>query len=412
MRIGISTSVIQRGRTGVAQYLFALLGAFTRHSHEHQFTLFVLKEDAPLFGFARGLMKIVPVPENWRPPARNILWHQFELPRLAAAYELDVLHSPSYRRMVWKAPCSRVATIHDLAPFHVGGKYDWKRMFYGRVVARHLARRQEEIIAVSENTAKDIAHFFRIPDDRLSVIHNGLDHERFHPGSRGTARETVSRHFNLTQPFFLYVARLEHPAKNHVRLVQAFSQFKQAVDSHWQLVLGGSDWHGAPAIHEAIRHSPFRDDIRAIGFVPPEILPDLYRAAEAFVYPSLFEGFGMPPTEAMACACPVLSSTRGALGEIVRDAAVLIDPENIGSMTNALVRVAMEVDLREKLRVKGLLRAREFNWQNTAQQTLKVYERAVARIASRRNALAGKAALNAGNEYPRVESPAHLGSRE
>ncbi|HLP76045.1 MAG TPA: glycosyltransferase, partial [Candidatus Paceibacterota bacterium] len=149
MRIGISTSVIQRGRTGIAQYLFALLRALASEAKNHHFTLFVLEEDLPLFEFVRGTMEIASVPERFRPPARNILWHQFQLPKLARLHGLDVLHVPSYRRMPWRKPCALVATIHDLAPFHLQGKYDWKRMLYGRVICRAFARRQNDIIAVS-----------------------------------------------------------------------------------------------------------------------------------------------------------------------------------------------------------------------------------------------------------------------
>src|SRR6476660_8911816 len=181
MRIGLSTSVIQRGKTGVAQYVFALLRAFLPSAAQHQFVLFVLQEDLPLFDFLRGAMEIVPVDEDFRSPVRNILWHQRKLPRLVREHRLDVLHIPSYRRMLWPRPCSLVATIHDLAPFHVSKKYDWKRMLYAKVFVRRLARRQNEIIAISGNTAKDIERFFGISKN-VAVIHNGLDHERFAPG--------------------------------------------------------------------------------------------------------------------------------------------------------------------------------------------------------------------------------------
>jgi glycosyltransferase involved in cell wall biosynthesis len=150
MRIGISTSVIQRGKTGVAQYVMALLRALLPYANSHQFSLFVLEEDLSLFDFIRDRMEIVRVPERHRLPTRNILWHQTQLPRLARAHHLDVLHVPSYRRLLWPKPCPLVATIHDLAPFQVANKYDWKRMFYGRVVARKLAARQDHIIAISK----------------------------------------------------------------------------------------------------------------------------------------------------------------------------------------------------------------------------------------------------------------------
>jgi Glycosyltransferase len=378
MRIGISTSVIQRGKTGVAQYLFALLRAFSSRNDPHEFVLFVLEEDIPLFHFVRARMRFEIVPEQFRPPIKNILWHQTKLPGLAAKHHIEVLHVPSYRRMIWSAPCARVATIHDLAPFHVANKYDWRRMFYGRVVARRLALRQDRIMAISENTARDIFRFFKVPRERVVVVHNGLEHERFFPITGNCAQEAVAREHRLICPFFLYVARLEHPAKNHIRLISAFEQFKASTDSNWELVFAGSDWHGAEAIHAAIKHSRFSAAIRCLGFVPDAALPDLYRAAGAFVYPSLYEGFGMPPAEAMACGTPVISSLNGSLREVVGDAAAIVDPENIESITGALTRVATDLQLRGQLTSAGLVQARKFDWKKTAEQSLSVYEQALA----------------------------------
>jgi glycosyltransferase involved in cell wall biosynthesis len=375
MHVGISTSMIQRGQTGVAQHLFALLRAFLPYAREHRFTLFVLEKDLPLFQWARGHIHLRTVPERVRPPVKNILWHQFELPALVRQLSLDVLHIPSYRRMLWPRPCPQVATIHDLAPFRVPHKYDWKRMLYGRVVARRLAQRQDAIIAVSKNTAQDLVTFFRVPSEKITVIHNGLAHDRFFPGDHAQAKSQVARRYGLVQPFFLYTARLEHPGKNHTSLISAFEQFKAATGSHWQLAFAGSDWHGAEIIHSAIRRSPVAPEIRTLGFVADENLPELYRAADVFVYPSLYEGFGMPPVEAMACGCSVISSARGSLAEVVGDAAVIIEPEDVNSLANQLSALATTPVLRERLRAAGLTRARQFNWDVAAEQTLKVYEK-------------------------------------
>jgi len=149
MNVGISTSVMQRGKSGVGQYILSLVKALLRECSSVHLILFVLEEDLPLFEFARGRAKLVPVPEQFRPPVKDILWHQMNLPSLARAHALDLLHVPSYRRMLWPRPCALVATIHDLAPFRVAEKYDRARMLYGRLVARRLAHRQDEIIAVS-----------------------------------------------------------------------------------------------------------------------------------------------------------------------------------------------------------------------------------------------------------------------
>jgi len=381
LKIGLSTSVIQRGHSGVGQYVLSLVRALLPMAREHEFTLYVLEEDLPLFDFAAGTMRLEPVAERHRPPVKNILWHQTVLPHRVRRAGLDVLHVPSYRRMLWPRPCALVATIHDLAPFHLAGKYDWARMFYGRVIARQLARRQDHILAVSQLTARDIGHFFKVPAARVTVVANGLDHHGFKPGSRVSARTAVCEPRGVDGPFFLYVARLEHPAKNHSRLIAAFDAFKAATGSSWQLVLAGSDWHGAEKIHALIRASPYAREIHRLGFVPAADLPAWYRAADVFVFPSLYEGFGLPPIEAMACGCPVLSSMRGALAETVGNAAGRLEPEDVPQLQAQLTRVASHAAWREQLRAAGLVRAREFNWETTAAATLAVYAKAIDRTA-------------------------------
>ena len=375
MKIGFSTSVIQRGQTGVAQYVFALLRAMLVHADRHEFNLFVLEEDLPLFDFARGRMRLVPVAEKYRPAVKNVLWHQTELPKLEKYIGLDVLHVPSYRRMLWRAPCPLVATIHDLAPFHITGKYDWKRMIYGRVIVKRLARRQDQIIAVSENTARDLQTFFGLGRDRVDVVWNGIDHQRFQPGDVAAAKITAAEKWKLDRPFFLFVSRLEHPGKNHVRLIEAFNQFKTATKSDWLLALGGSDWHGAEAIYAVAKKSPFADDIRFLGFVSDAALPGLYHATDVFIYPSLFEGFGFPPIEAMACGVPVISSPRGSLREVVADAALTIDPENLADIAGALTRMSGGPAERSRWRAIGFVNAKRFDWNENAAQTLAIYER-------------------------------------
>jgi glycosyltransferase involved in cell wall biosynthesis len=375
MRIGFSTSVIQRGKTGIAQYVFALLRAMAPHTSTHEFYLFVLEEDLPLFEFTSNRMKLITVPEEFRPAGRNIGWHQTHLPRLARELSLDVLHVPSYRRMLWPKPCPLVATIHDLAPFHIRGKYDWKRMIYGRLVVRRLAWRQDTILTVSENTARDLFRYFHLPRERVRVIWNGIDHQRFRPGDNALARALARKRWGLEQPFFLYISRLEHPAKNHVRLIEAFNRFKASTRSPWQLAFSGSDWHGAERIHAMAAASPYKSDIRFLGFVDDDSLPDLYRAAEVFVYPSLFEGFGFPPIEAMACGCPVISSTRGSLKEVVAAAARTVDPESLDDMTSALTNLATDPGLRQRLSLSGFNNARRFDWSRNAEEVLSAYSR-------------------------------------
>lgn len=378
MNVALSTSVIQRGHTGIAQYVFSLVRALLAEPGNLSLHLLVLEEDLPLFAFARGAARITTVPEAFRPAIRDIAWHQLALPRLARRSGWDVLHVPSYRRLVWARACPTTGTVHDLAPFRVPGKYDPARMAYGRLVVRHLARRQRMLIAISKNTAEDIHEFFRVPPGRIRVVPNGVDRARFSPGDTQAARADIATRFGLERPFLLYLARLEHPGKNHVRLIRAYDRFRRSTGRECLLALCGADWTGADAIRAAAAGSRFSADIRFPGFVPAEVLPDLYRAALAFVCPSLYEGFGLPPVEAMACGCPVVSSTRGALGEVLGEAAVTVDPEDEGSMAEALSRIVADRELRESCVSRGFTNAQRFSWEHCARETAEVWRSALA----------------------------------
>lgn len=379
MHVAISTSVLQRGKSGVGQYILALTRELLKQVRNVRLTLFVLEDDRSLFDFADGQAELVSVPEIFRSAVNNIAWHHAVLPRLIRQHRIDVLHIPSYRRLIARAGCALVGTIHDLAPFHVRGKYDAARMFYGRVVVKHLARRQQELIAISQCTATDVERFFGIEARAINIVHNGIDHTRFNPGNREAAKAEAGKRWNLDQPYFLFVSRLEHPAKNHLRLIEAFNRYKASSRSPWLLALGGSDWHGAEVIHHLAAQSPYSRDIRFLGFVDDASLPSLYRGAETMVYPSLFEGFGLPPIEAMACGCPVVSSTRGALAEVVANAAEIIDPEDVGSIAEGLNRVTASETRRSQLRAAGLAHCQQFDWAMTAARTVNVYQKALER---------------------------------
>ncbi len=393
MKIGLSTTMIQRGHTGIGQYLFALLKAILESpNRRHDFNLFVLEDDLPLFQFVQPAMQVIPVTERCRGPAQNILWHQAMLPKIASRMRLDVLHVPSYRRLIWSHPCAMVATIHDLAPFRLPKKYDWKRMLYGKRVVPFFARRQDKIIAISQTTASDIQKYFRVSPERLQVVYNGVNHKRFYPGAGMENRKAVLEKHGIQEPFFLYVARLEHPGKNHARLIAAFNKFKETTGSNHKLVLAGADWHGADIIHAMMRQSRWSKDIVHLGFVQDQDLVTFYGTAEAFVFPSLVEGFGMPIIEAMACGCPVICNAEGALGEVAGNAALSWkNPKDVDELALHLDNVASNVELRDRLIKAGLQRAAQFDWKIAAEATLEVYRQAcsLARSAAIPRILAG-----------------------
>ncbi len=379
-RVLLSTSVAQRGKSGVAAYIFGLLEGFKRLGWPVQFVLAGPAEDQPLFDPWRDGCEWVGVEERWRGAAANILWHHTGLPGVIRRHACPVLHIPSYRRIVWHPPCAQVATIHDCAPFRLAGKYDLARMLYGRRVVVPLARRLDGLMTVSETTAEDIVRFFGLPRESIVVTPNGIDHDRFSPRTAAGRLALLRKPEGLRDGWWIYVARLEHPAKNHLRLIEAFTALcRNLGDDAGQLVLAGADWHGAEEIHRAVRESPVRDRIFTTGFVAGDDLPGWYGGARAMIFPSLFEGFGLPPLEAMACGCPVICSQAGSLGEVTGGAARTIDPLDPADMTRAMLEIATDPQVGASLRRRGLERAAGFTWQATAALTLEVYERAAGK---------------------------------
>ncbi len=378
MKTGISVSVIQRGKSGVASYIAGLLRGMEAEGWPADVTLFGLAEDRDWFARWLDRCEWVAIPENFRPAVKNIAWHQTVLPGLLRRHGCDLIHIPSYRRIVALPGRPQVVTIHDLAPFRLAGKYDRMRMLYGRHAVKWLVRRAREIIAVSETTAADIREFFGTGSDRLSVVYNGIDHERFRPLPPDEVRRRLPVTADWKDNWWIYVARLEHPAKNHLRLIKAFERLRaEAPLTAGRLVLAGADWHGAAEIHSAVARSPARDWIHMAGFVPDDEMPAWYSGAKGLVFPSLFEGFGFPPIEAMACGCPVLSSDRGSLCEVVGSAAHIFDPENPAAIAAAMFEVSHSGKRRDELREAGFARAGQFRWERCARETISLYRRAL-----------------------------------
>jgi glycosyltransferase involved in cell wall biosynthesis len=249
-------------------------------------------------------------------------------------------------------------------------------MFYIMRVLPRMMRRLTRVISVSESTRRDLASFARVDPGRIRVIHNGADLDRFSPRDRDAAKAAVADALGLPPDFLLYIARLEHPGKNHVRLLEAFAALKRDTDLPHKLVLVGSRWNGAELIEAKVGELGLQSEVVFPGFVPNETLADLYAAADVFVFPSLFEGFGIPVLEAMACGTPVCASNVSSLPEVVGEAGLLFDPNEPNEIADAMRRLLTDPSLRAGLVQRGLAQAGRFTWDDAAAAVLEELERA------------------------------------
>lgn len=366
----LSTEATYRG-AGVSNYsrhLLVALGELAqRGATHHTFTAYV---HAPDF-VAPGVRLNVGPSALERPPLR-IVWEQTLLPPAAAG--ADVVHGlVNVLPLATRVP--GVVTVHDLSFLRMPEHFPPLKRAYLAALCRWSVARAAQVIAVGPQTASDLAHFFRVDAARLHTIPNGVD-ARFSPAP--AAHSAAFRHAKgLPSRYWLYLGTLE-PRKNLPLLLEAFARRRQVrPDDGIHLVLAGGRGWDDQAIFTRIAELGLQDVVHLPGFVPAAELPDWYRAAEAFVYPSRYEGFGLPVLEAMACGTPVLSSDAPGMREVAGRAALQVPPDDVEAWVAALTLLAEQPGLAARLRQTGLERAASFTWRATAEQTLAVYERAV-----------------------------------
>ena len=302
----------------------------------------------------------------------RLLYDQLFAERQRRDVGADLVHYPAnFGRLL---PGSEaVLTVHDLSFLRHPEWFRPGRAAYYRFSARRSVRHARRIIADSQATADDVQTMLEVPSDRIDVVPLGVDNA-FRPATQA-AQTAVCDKYDLPARFFLYVGTLE-PRKNLPRLIDAWSNLTD-VDKP-DLVLAGREGWKVAAIMDAVERSAQGNRIHFPGFVAQEDLPALMSAAHAFVWPSLFEGFGLPPLEAMACGTPVLTSNTSSLPEVVGDAALTVPPDRTEVITEELSTLADSEETRTRLREAGLQRAAEFTWERTARLTLESYRKAAA----------------------------------
>lgn len=304
-------------------------------------------------------------------PAARVAWETAGLPIAARRQRLDVFHGCA-NALPPLLSSSAVVTIHDLALLLWPEQVPTRRYRYLRAAIGSAVGRADLVLAVSETTRRDVIERFNVADNRVRVTHLGVD-PRFRPVAESEVRD-LRRRMGLDRPFALYVGTLE-PRKNLPALIEAFQRI--AADVPHDLVLAGAKgWLTAP-IGAAIKRSTLGDRLRITGFVSEADLPALYSAASALAMPSLYEGFGLPVIEAMACGTPVVTSDSSSLAEIGIGAADLVDPLDVSSIADGLRRVLADEAHAAFLVAQGTERARSFTWWATAEATMAAYQELV-----------------------------------
>ena len=378
MKIGLTTFGGDGGKSGISQYIINLLQQFDDIRKEDQFEVAVYKDEREIFISDSSRLQPIEFSNRIRNPVANILWHQIILPGLCRKQGYDVLFLPAAnRRAPIHTSCPTVGTVHDFSSIHVEGKYDAARMYYITRILPFLIRRLDHVITISESSKYDILEYAHVPEDRITVIPLAANTDLYTPRDKIQAKATIGPKYGISQPFILYISRIEHPGKNHARLIHAFENMKRDEDIPHQLVLAGSDWNRADEVHLIAEQAVCKDDIIFTGFVDNNDIPILYNAADVFVFPSLYEGFGLPVLEAMSSGTPVACSNLSSIPEVAGDAGVLFDPYEIDSIKEALILLISDEVIRQDYARRGLDRSHLFNWRTTAEKTLQVIKNVV-----------------------------------
>ncbi|WP_017326926.1 glycosyltransferase family 1 protein [Synechococcus sp. PCC 7336] len=323
-----------------------------------------LSDFDPTFLSARSLTTgdRYPIPANLSPAfgtaghLRRLWWTQFQLPRIYRQCRASLLFSPVPESPLWSR-CRSVVTVHDLIPLRFPRRCS-PLLPYFRYYIPQVAARAEHVLCNSEATARDVVKWFGVPARQVTAIPLAFDRDRFRP-------------LDLPQqPYFLYVGRHD-PHKNLQRALQAFAQIPHRRQLEFWLA-GPSDPRYTPQLKQLATELEIAPQLRFLDYVPEEELPALYNQALALVFPSLWEGFGLPLLEAMACGTPAIASNLASLPEVAGDAALLVDPYNIDSLARSMQEVADNGQLRAQLRQAGLSRAAQFSWESTGRATAAV----------------------------------------
>lgn len=371
--VKIAIDIRRMTEFGVGTYIRNVVRTLDRLDHENTYFLIGSPAKVEEIGVLRANFHTIPL----LAPERSVQGYR-EFRNALKRLDCDLVHIPNLFSVPRALPCPYVMTVHDMLE-HMSRAHEqsgfWRSLYF-QMTKRVLAG-AARIFAVSNFTRNEIEKLFEIPSERIEVVYNAID-ERFLRGHANTAdRDLIARRYQVTYPFLLYAGRIS-PHKNVVRMIEAFSALKTELEREQaypdlKLIIIGDDLSGNPDLRRTVVRSGVQNDVRFLGFIPIEVLRIFYDEAKVFVFPSLYEGFGLPPLEAMVHGTPVVTSNVSSLPEVVGNAAVLVNPENVFEIMRALHRVLMDQTLRNRMKERGYQQAAKFSWEKSVRRILEAY---------------------------------------
>ena len=367
MRIGFDGTPLLGQRSGVGHYTGRLLSHLVQQRPEWDYLLFSNRPFEPL---EAELARTMPITNNFG--LSRFIWMQLMLPRIIRKMQPDLCHFPNNTApLCQNSPA--VITIHDASLFLHSRHHPPSRLVALRLLLPYVARRATAVITVSHYARRDLMRVLQLPAEKVHVIYEAAP-DGFQPLDDPSQRHHIKTRYNLPDKFVLFVGTIE-PRKNLKRLIGAMAKLRQRGDETRLVLVGPNGWLINGSLEEEVERLGLKGAVQNLGYVPQADLPGIYSLATVFAFPSLYEGFGLPPLEAMACGTPVLTSQQSAMAEICGEAAYLVDPTQEEAIAEGLACLLADADQRDYLRRCGLARAQQYSWERTARETAVVYEK-------------------------------------
>jgi glycosyltransferase involved in cell wall biosynthesis len=375
MRIGIDVRcLMHQNYSGVAEYTYNLLDNIFKIDQKNQFILFYnsnkdIKANLPKFEYANVKYQGFKYPNK----LLNLSIKLFNYPKIDKLLpDLDIFFIPNLHFVALSDKTKKVITIHDLSFERFPDFFSKKRNYWHKLInPQKLISQCDKIIAVSQNTKNDLIDIYKIAENKIKVIYSGVDTKLYKKFDKNDQKlSTVKEKYNLPDNFILYLGTIE-PRKNIEGIIEAFNLLKIKPEfKNLKLIIAGDKGWKYEQVFKLAKNSPYTDEIKFIGYVDRQDKPSLYNLAQLFVFPSFYEGFGLPVLEAQACGLPVIGSLYSSFSEITNNSAVLVKPDNITELSQAIMQVLSDQNFKNDLINRGNENIERFVWQKTAQETL------------------------------------------
>ncbi len=376
MKVAIDVRTVTPVRSGVGNYVLHLFNGLRAVAPSDEFFLIGLQSNLDVIDPKYpGRQTHLTTISHENHPLGDI-WEHIHLPRILKNNRVEVFHGPATLIPLCRGHYGTVVTIHDLVAFLFPETIPKKYALYMRWLIKRVVEKADRIISVSENTKHDLVEILGVDPKRISVVYEAAQ-PMFQPVEDEIALAEVKRRYGIDGPFFYHVGNIE-PRKNLVRLIRAYLHLRERVGRQVKLVISGQKGWLTGQLYRGFTGLDLGEDVIFTGYVPHSDLPLLMNAAQAFIFPSLYEGFGLPVLEAMKCGTPVLTSNISSLPEIVGHAAILVDPYDEESITHGMEQLIRDSDLTTRLARQGQEQAALFSWKKAATESLQVYRQVLS----------------------------------